>query len=109
MGQPGGLADGSRWSPKGVGAATTPHLSSNKATFTARAYTQACYPWFEYYAGELKAIDGSKTLAAVKTVPAKAEEKRAAPLPENETVSVTNIVNLRAGLKTNQVREVDFS
>ena len=23
MGQPGGLADGSRWSPKGVGAATT--------------------------------------------------------------------------------------
>ena len=88
---------------------TAPHLSSNKATFTARAYTQACYPWFEYYAGELKAIDGSKTLAAVKTVPAKAEEKRAAPLPENETVSVTNIVNLRAGLKTNQVREVDFS
>ncbi|MCX6917138.1 MAG: hypothetical protein NT167_29550 [Verrucomicrobia bacterium] len=42
-------------------------------------------------------------------MPAKAEEKRAAPLPENETVSVTNIVNLRAGLKTNQVREVDFS
>jgi len=42
-------------------------------------------------------------------VKAKAEEKRAAPLPENETASVTNIVNLRAGLKTNQVREADFS
>ena len=76
---------------------------------TARDYTQARYPWFEYYDSELKALDGSKTLAAVKTVKAKAEEKRAAPLPENETVSVTNIVNLRAGLKTNQVREADFS
>ena len=39
----------------------------------------------------------------------KADEKRATPLPGNETVPVTNIVNLRAGLKTNQVREADFS
>lgn len=74
---------------------------------TARDYTQAGYPWFDYYDSELKALDGSKTLAAVKTVKEKAEAKRAAPLPENETVSVTNIVNLRAGLKSNQVREAE--
>lgn len=74
---------------------------------TARDYTEAGYPWFDYYDSELKALDGSKTLAAVKTVKEKAEEKRAAPLPENETVSVTNIVNLRAGLKSNQVREAE--
>jgi len=74
---------------------------------TARDYTEAGYPWFDYYDSELKALHGSKTLAAVKTVKEKAEEKRAAPLPENETVSVTNIVNLRAGLKSNQVREAE--
>jgi hypothetical protein len=76
---------------------------------TARDYTQAGYPWFDYYDAELKALDGSKTLAAVKSVKEKADEKRATPLPGNETVPVTNIVNLRAGLKTNQVREADFS
>jgi len=76
---------------------------------TARDYTHAGYPWFDYYDNELKALDGSKPLAALKSVKEKAEEKRAAPLPENETVSITNIVNLRAGLKTNQVREADFS
>ena len=75
---------------------------------TAADYTRAGFPWFDYYDAELKALDGSKTLAAVKTVKEKGEEKRATPLPDNETVSVTNIVNLRAGLKTNQVREADF-
>jgi hypothetical protein len=76
---------------------------------TARDYTQAGYPWFDYYDAELKALDGSKTLAALKSVNEKAQEKRATPLPDNETVSVTNNVNLRAGLKTNQVREADFT
>jgi len=76
---------------------------------TARDYTQAGYPWFDYYDNELKALDGSKPLAALKSVKEKAEEKQAAPLQENETVSVTNVVNLRVGLKANQVREADFS
>jgi len=76
---------------------------------TARDYTAAGYPWFDYYDAELKALNGSKTLAAVKSVIQKAREKRATPLADNETVSVTNLVNLRAGLKANQVREADFS
>jgi hypothetical protein len=33
----------------------------------------------------------------------------AKPLPENESVSVTNLVNLRAGLKNHQVREAEFT
>ena len=74
---------------------------------TARDYTQAGYPWFDYYDAELKALDGSKTLAAVKSVKAKGQEKRLPPLPENKTVPVLNIVSLRAGLKRNQVRETD--
>jgi hypothetical protein len=76
---------------------------------TARDYTDAGYPWFDYYDAELKVLDGSQTLAAVKSVNEKAGEKRTAPLQDNETVSVLNLVNLRAGLKTNQVREADFS
>jgi hypothetical protein len=76
---------------------------------TPRQYTAAGYPWFDYYDADLKAVDGSKTLAGVKSVKAKAEEKRAEPLPENDSVSVTNTVSLRAGLRPDQVRESDFS
>ena len=76
---------------------------------TAAQYTKAGYPWFDYYDAEAKALDGSKTLAAVKSVKEKGEEKRVTPLPENESVSVTNLVNLRAGLKNNQVREADLA
>lgn len=76
---------------------------------TARDYTEAGFPWFDYYDSELKALDGARTLAAVKGVSEMGKEKRATPLPENETVSVTNIVSLRAGLKTDQVREADFA
>ena len=72
---------------------------------TAQDYTRAGYPWFDYYDSELTAINGSKTLADLKSVAAMAKEKRANPLPENATVPVTNIINLRAGLKPHQVRE----
>jgi hypothetical protein len=76
---------------------------------TASQYTKAGYPWFDYYDAELKALEGSNTLAGLKSVKEKGEEKRAKPLPENDSLSVSNIVNLRAGLKQNQVRESDFS
>ncbi len=75
---------------------------------TARQYTKAGYPWFDYYDAEMKALDGSKTLATLKSVKQKGEEKRRQPLPENDSVSVTNIVSLRAGLLSDQVRESDF-
>jgi hypothetical protein len=74
---------------------------------TARDYTQAGYPWFDYYDAEAKALEGAKVLADLKSVKEKGQEKRETPLPENETTSVTNIVNLRAGLKTHQVREAE--
>ena len=76
---------------------------------TAAQYTRAGMPWFDYYDAEAKAVNGSKILAGVKSVFTKGKEKRANPLPENESASVTNLVNLRAGLKTDQVREADFS
>jgi hypothetical protein len=36
------------------------------------------------------------------------KEKRTNPLPENESVTVNNLVNLRSGLKPNQVRESEL-
>jgi hypothetical protein len=72
---------------------------------TAKDYTKAGYPWFDYYDAEQRAVNGSSTLAALKTVLQMGQEKRQSPLSENESVSVTNLVNLRAGLKSDQVRE----
>lgn len=76
---------------------------------TAKQYTQAGYPWFDYYDAESKALDGTKTLASVKSVKEKGAEKGAAPLPENDSVTIPSLVNLRAGLPLHQVREADFS
>lgn len=76
---------------------------------TARQYTKAGYPWFDYYDAELKALDGASILSGLKTVKEKGEEKRTQPLPENESVAVTNILNLRAGMRPDQVREADFN
>lgn len=51
----------------------------------------------------------SDTLAKLKSVLHLGQEKRESPLPEYASVSVTNLVNLRGDLQTNQVRESDSS
>lgn len=76
---------------------------------TAEQYTKAGFPWFDYYDSDLKAVEGSKELAKVKTVKETAREKRGTPLPDNQPISVVNFINLRSGLKRHQVREADFS
>jgi len=76
---------------------------------TARQYTNAGYPWFDYYDAELNTLQGSSQLAGLKSVKQMGQKKRAKPLPENESVAITKIVKLRAGLRPNQVRESDFS
>ena len=48
-------------------------------------------------------------LAGLKTVLHMGRTKGENPLPENQSVPVGNIVNLRAGLQTHQIRESDFS
>jgi hypothetical protein len=75
---------------------------------TAQRYTAAGFPWFDYYDAELKALDGSPTLARLKSVKEMSEQNKAAPLPDNASVSVTHILNLRSGLRPSQVREADF-
>jgi hypothetical protein len=74
----------------------------------AAQYSQAGYPWFDYYDAEAKAVRGSKVLAAVKSVFTKGQEKAAAPLPENASVSVTNLVHIKSDLQRGQVREGEW-
>jgi hypothetical protein len=75
---------------------------------TAKDYTRTGYPWFDYYDAELNAMQGSAVLGALKSVKEKLLEKRREPLPENQSVDVLSVVNLRSGLAQHQVREADF-
>ena len=72
---------------------------------TAAAYTKAGLPWFDLYAGDAKALEGSKTLAGLKSVKEMGKKKGQVPLPENESVNGEVVVALRKGLGKHQVRE----
>ncbi len=74
---------------------------------TSREYTKAGLPWFEYYS-DGEAIDGSGILAGLKSVIQIGQKKGDVPLPENESVTPGNVVQLRAGLRPGQVREGQF-
>jgi len=76
---------------------------------TAKDYSSAGLPWFDYYDADAKALKGSSILAIVKSVLQKGREKRQHPLPENASVSDPRVVQLRAGLRPNQVRESSFN
>lgn len=75
---------------------------------TAKEYTNAGLPWFEYYAENLDALAGTPALAGLKSVAELGTEKGDAPLPENEPVTPEHIVHLRRELAPGQVREGRF-
>jgi hypothetical protein len=75
---------------------------------TAKEYTRAGLPWFEYYAADRKALEGAPRLGELESVAEMGRKKGDVPLPENATVDPTNIVQLRAGLAKHQVREGAF-
>ncbi len=72
---------------------------------TAREYTEAGLPWFDYYADGVKTVGGSGILARLKSVIQLGKEKGDVPLPENEPVKPKSVVPLRNGLRPGQVRE----
>jgi hypothetical protein len=75
---------------------------------TSREYNDHFMPWFDYYDGDKKALDGAKKLAGVKSVKQIGEEKGEHPLPENETVAPKRVVKLGAGSSRDKVREGRF-
>ncbi len=75
---------------------------------TSEEYTRAGLPWFEYYGGDLKALEGAETLGDLKSVTELGDEKGDSPLPENVSVSPENVITLRQGLRKDEVREGIF-
>jgi len=75
---------------------------------TAEEYTRAGLPWFDYYAADREALEGSERLRELKSVLEIGQEKGEPALPENESVEPTNVVELREGLRRDQVREGRF-
>jgi hypothetical protein len=71
---------------------------------TAKEYSKAGLPWFEYYADGAKAVAGSKVLEKLKSVVQMGKKKGDVPLPENEPVDEPKIVELRKGLGKDEVR-----
>ena len=77
------------------------------APLTAREYTNAGLPWFEYYADQ-PAVEGSSILSKLESIAQMGKAKSEVPLPENETVSPTNVVQIRKRLGKHPVREGRF-
>ena len=54
---------------------------------TAQDYTAAELPWFDYYGGDLKALEGAKKLAGLDSVAAVKLKKGEGFLPDNDPVT----------------------
>lgn len=75
---------------------------------TAKEYTRAGLPWFDYFGEKTTAVGGSGILKRMKSIVGKGREKGDVPLPENEAVTVERVIKIRAKLKKGQVREGVF-
>jgi hypothetical protein len=71
---------------------------------TAKEYSKAGLPWFDFYADGAKVVEGSKVLEKLKSVVQMGKKKGDVPLPENEPVEQPRIVELRRGLGKDEVR-----
>jgi hypothetical protein len=72
---------------------------------TAKQYTAAGLPWFDYYDADAKALEGAEQLKRLKSVAAKNQEKGAAPLTDNDSVQTDHVIRLRKAVG-GQVREM---
>jgi hypothetical protein len=74
---------------------------------TAEEYTRAGLPWFDYYA-ERPAVEGSGTLAKLKSIFTLGREKGDVPLPENQSVETCHVVGIHEKPGPGTVREGVF-
>jgi len=75
---------------------------------TAREYTKAGLPWFDYYAADQTPLEGSEKLAEMKSVLEKARAEGGNPLPENAPVEGERVVELGDRREGEVVREGRF-
>ena len=62
---------------------------------TAKEYTEAGLPWFDYYGGDAVAVEGAQKLKGLTSVVEMGKEKGESAAPENESVDVERIIALR--------------
>ena len=67
---------------------------------TARQYTAAGLPWFEWYGGDSAAVDGAEKFKSLASVAQLGKTKGEEPLQENDAVEVNHVVGLRSGGST---------
>jgi hypothetical protein len=72
---------------------------------TAKQYTEAGLPWFDYYDADAKMLEGAEQLKQLKSVAIKRQEKAETPFPENESVEIDHVIRLPRGGR-GQVREM---
>lgn len=61
---------------------------------TADEYTRHGMPWFDYYDGDAKALEGSKMLDGLESVAERSDRLNDPALPENTSVSPVDVVHL---------------
>ena len=67
---------------------------------TAREYQRARLPWFDFYRDDLAVLEGSKTLAGIKSVNTISQAKGDKALKGNESVEVTSVISCSPKKKT---------
>ena len=77
-------------------------------TPTAAAYTKAGLPWFGYYDESQSAVEASTVLPKIKSVKQLGDDNGELVLPENESISPQNLIDLPKGLKSQAVSEGKF-
>jgi len=71
---------------------------------TAKVYTEAGLPWFDYYGGDRTALDGAKKLAGLDSLAAKQFKKGEGFLADNDALAPAVITRLLGA----RVREGEF-
>lgn len=74
---------------------------------TAQEYTKAGLPWFDYYAADLKTLEGAAALKDLKSVAERSAEKRT-PFADNNPVAPAHVIPLGPTKDTRRVREGVF-
>jgi len=75
---------------------------------TAKEYSKAGLPWFDYYDDRAKALEGATALAGLKSVAEMGEAKGDVPLPENESATPEKVIELRRRMQKDEVRQGRF-